>query len=343
VIFNRLFSNIGNAYLLLSGISLILTAIFNPIGIAGAVRQNIATLIARRRGLASGIARGAPETPAVHPVRAPAARVAGSAGILATEELSVAYGGLLALDHVSLRVPPGQIVGLIGPNGAGKTTCIDAMTGFADHAGTISIGEHRLDQLVPHQRARLGLARTWQAVELFNDLTVRDNLRVGADRAGLRAIGRDVFRPGRQTDAADVDWALDLLGLRAHADEKPSALPLGQQKLLGVARALATRPSVVLLDEPAAGLDTNESQALGERLRDIVDHGISVLLVDHDMGLVLDVCDYLYVLEFGQLIAQGAPEAVRADRRVIEAYLGQSSRPAATSIAVAPESSGQPA
>ena len=341
VIFNRLFSNIGNAYLLLSGISLILTAIFNPIGIAGAVRQNVATWIARRRGPAAGRARGAPDAPAARPGRAPAARVAGSAGILATDELSVAYGGLVALDHVSLRVPPGQIVGLIGPNGAGKTTCIDAMTGFATHAGTISIGEHRLDQLVPHQRARLGLARTWQAVELFNDLTVRDNLRVGADRAGLRAIGRDVFRPGRQTDAGDVDWALDLVGLRAHADEKPSALPLGQQKLLGVARALATRPSVVLLDEPAAGLDTNESQALGERLRDIVDHGISVLLVDHDMGLVLDVCDYLYVLEFGQLIAQGAPETVRADRRVIEAYLGQSARPAATSIAGAFRAPGQ--
>ncbi len=345
VIFNRLFSNIGNAYLLLSGISLILTAIFNPVGIAGAVRQSMTTMRARRRGSTPSAAGESAPAPAARAGRvpAPAARLAASAGVLVTRDLSVSYGGLVALDRVSLDVPPGQIVGLIGPNGAGKTTCIDALTGFATHGGTISIGDQRLEQLAPHRRARLGLARTWQAVELFNDLTVRDNLRVGADRAGLRMLGRDVFRPGRDVDSDDVDWALDLVGLRAHADEKPTALPLGQQKLLGVARALATRPSVVLLDEPAAGLDTGESRALGERLKDIVDQGISVLLVDHDMGLVLDVCDHLYVLEFGQLIAQGAPEDVRGDSRVIEAYLGQSAGPLTLTIAGDAEAPGLPA
>ena len=176
--------------------------------------------------------------------------------------------------------------------------------------------------MAAHARARLGLTRTWQAMELFTDLTVRDNVLVASETATLGAVLADVMRPTRPADTTDVDWALGLLGLTAQADRKPATLSLGQQKLLGVARALATRPKVVLLDEPAAGLDTVESETLGRRLHDIVEHDIAVLLIDHDMSLVLDVCDYIYVLEFGSLIAEGTPSQVRVNPRVVDAYLG---------------------
>ena len=248
--------------------------------------------------------------------------------LLETYGLSVTYGGLRAVDDLSLKVRAGSIVGLIGPNGAGKTSFIDGLTGFTATTGVIDFDGERIEHLPAHQRARRGLARTWQSVELFDDLTVGENLRVASEPAIVGSVLADIVHPSRAVDLAHQRWALELMGLGHLVDERPTNLSLGQQKLLGVARALAARPRLVLLDEPAAGLDTAESQALGQRLMDIVDAGITVFLIDHDMGLVLEVCDYVYVIEFGRLLAEGTPPEVRRNDTVIEAYLGETARQA---------------
>jgi branched-chain amino acid transport system ATP-binding protein len=244
--------------------------------------------------------------------------------------LSVAYSGLRAVDDVSMHVDEGAVVGLIGPNGAGKTTLIDAVTGFTNIvAGRISLQGHRIDQLPPHKRARRGLARTFQTVELFDDLTVAENLQAAADRPRLTRLLVDAVRPGRSEDEL-LDWALDLAGVPFLRDRSPRELSTGERTLVGFARALATRPHLLLLDEPAAGLATAETEQLGQRLRRVADAGITVLLVDHDVSLILNVCDWIYVLEFGSIIASGLPDEVRADSRVISAYLGSSAQPAPT-------------
>ena len=241
---------------------------------------------------------------------------------LETRSLTVRYGGVVANDGVTLTAPPGSITGLIGPNGAGKTTLLDAVTGFAPSSGEVALNGVRLNGLPPHRRTRHGLARTWQSLELFGELTVRENVQVAATRLTVSSMLFDLAWPGRRRAHADPGGALALLGLQVLADERPSSLSLGQQKLVGVARALAASPSCLLLDEPAAGLDSGESLELGRRLRAIAERGTAVLLVDHDMDLVLEVCSHVYVLDFGRVIAAGAPSAIRGDERVIGAYLG---------------------
>jgi branched-chain amino acid transport system ATP-binding protein len=180
--------------------------------------------------------------------------------------------------------------------------------------------------LRPDARAKLGLVRTFQSLELFEDLTVRDNLLVAADRPKWYSFLSDIFVPSRGKAAAleQIDVALHAMELGDLADKHPSDLSHGQRKLVGVARALAASPKLLLLDEPAAGLDTKESQLLGAHLRGFLDLGVSLFLIDHDMGLVLNVCDYIYVLDFGRVIAHGTPAEVRADPAVIAAYLGES-------------------
>ncbi len=239
------------------------------------------------------------------------------------EGLRVAFGGVVAVDDVSFEVEERTLVGFIGPNGAGKTTCIEAMTGYVPRAtGRVVFDGRDLGGMPPHRRARLGLVRTFQAVELFDDLTVRDNLRAAANRRTWWQSLGDLVAPRWHDDESAIDEALELLGLGDVADELPPQLPQGKRKLAGVARALACRPRLVLLDEPAAGLDTTESVELGERLRAVVDNGVTLLLVDHDMGLVLGTCDRVIVLDFGRVIAQGRPEEIRTDAGVIAAYLG---------------------
>jgi branched-chain amino acid transport system ATP-binding protein len=198
------------------------------------------------------------------------------------------------------------------------------VTGFVPATGSVLLGEQRLDGLPPHRRAAVGLTRTWQSLELFDELTVRESCLVASQPASLGASLLDLLRPGRHVEDPRVDDALELVGLAEAADRSPSELPLGQRKLAGVARALAAGPQVLLLDEPAAGLDTVESSALGERLRQIVERGTTVLLVDHDMGLVLGVCDQVHVLDFGRLVRTGTPDEVRDDPDVVAAYLGSS-------------------
>ena len=229
-----------------------------------------------------------------------------SAALRATA-IGVALGGTRVVDDVTVSVSPGEVHGLIGPNGAGKTTLLDALTGFVDGTGSVTVGDARLDGLPPHERVRRGLARTFQSLELFEDLTVAENLRVAAETAGR---------------GGDVDASLDQFDLIGVAALLPSSLSHAQRAAVALARALVTAPHVVLLDEPGAGLDATERAQLADRLRRIAADGTGVLLVDHDMGLVLDVCDRVTVLQRGAVLATGTPQQVRTDPQVIAAYLG---------------------
>jgi branched-chain amino acid transport system ATP-binding protein len=247
--------------------------------------------------------------------------------LLEARGLTVSYGGLYANDDIDLDCEAGKLVGLIGPNGAGKTTFIDAITGFTPiSSGVVTFDGVDLADKRPDTRASMGLVRTFQSLELFEDLSVRDNLLVAAEQPKWYSFLADILMPSRGSREyrEQVEIALDALGLTDLAETHPSDLSHGKRKLIGVARALAARPKLLLLDEPAAGLDTQESQLLGRHLRSFLDLGVSLFLIDHDMGLVLNVCDYIYVLDFGKVIARGTPAEVRADPAVIAAYLGES-------------------
>jgi ABC-type branched-subunit amino acid transport system ATPase component len=234
-----------------------------------------------------------------------------SAGLRVTG-LSVRYGGVSALDDVSLAVEPGCVVGLIGPNGAGKTSLINAVTGVAHPAaGDIRLGDVRLERLAAFQVARAGVARTYQNIRLFGALSVADNVRAGAFR-----------RRGRLDDDA-----VRALLARAHVHDadlrrRAGTLPYGEQRRLELARALAAEPSILLLDEPAAGMNPRESGELRGAIREAAQAGAGVLLVEHDMSLVAAVCDHVVVLNFGKLIAEGTAAQVARDPAVVEAYLG---------------------
>ena len=246
--------------------------------------------------------------------------------ILETKDLTVTFGGLNACDHVDLAVPTGKFVGLIGPNGAGKTTFIDAITGYVPtSAGNAVFDGVDIGEMKPHERAQSGLVRTFQSLELFEDLSVRDNLLVAAYPTRWYTFISDMFHLTKRDEDIEsrVDWALDIMGLNDAAESMPTDLPHGRRKLVGVARALAAKPKLILLDEPAAGLDTAESQILGGYLREFLNHDMSVFLIDHDMGLVLSVCDFIYVLDFGKIIASGTPAEIRESAAVKAAYLGE--------------------
>ncbi|HEY2042187.1 MAG TPA: ABC transporter ATP-binding protein [Jatrophihabitans sp.] len=233
--------------------------------------------------------------------------------MLAIEDVSVKFGGVRAVNNLSIEVQQGEIVGLIGPNGAGKTTTIDAICGFVTAVGSVHVKGQDVTRLRPHMRARNGISRTFQSLELFEDMTLAENLGVAAESLGTREKG------GTRLLAID---ALQRVGLDVDPDLMPGALSHGDRKLLAVARALISRPALLLLDEPAAGLNSAESGVLGQRLRQLRDGGASILLVDHDMGLVSSTCDRLYVLDFGELIAHGKPQEIMRNPRVISAYLG---------------------
>ncbi|MET0931035.1 MAG: ABC transporter ATP-binding protein [Aeromicrobium sp.] len=236
--------------------------------------------------------------------------------------LGVRYGGVVANEDVSINVEPGRIAGLIGPNGAGKTTLVDAVSGFAPSTGEVLLDGRRLDGLPAHRRCAAGLSRTWQSGELFSNLTVTENVLVAASPGGIGTLMRDIFGRRRAHDEARITEVLELTGLADDAQTVAGSLPLGRQKLVGVARALAGTPSIVLLDEPAAGLDSDESEELKGRLAAIAAQGIGVLLIDHDMSLVLSACHTVNVLQFGSMIFSGTPDEAMQDAAVVEAYLG---------------------
>ena len=245
----------------------------------------------------------------------------GGSPLLETSGLSVRFGGLVALDRLDLVVASGEVVGLIGPNGAGKTTAIDALTGFVRSSGRVLFDGYDISTLAPHRRARAGLGRTWQSVELFDDLTVIENLEVGArardDRRGRPRVA------GGTVAAERIDVAVALVGIADVVDRLPHELSHGERMLAGLARSLASAPLLLCMDEPAAGLDARERAAFGGCLRGVVEAGTAVLLVDHDIDLMVSVCDRLYAVESGVVIAVGEPGSVVRDQRVVEAYLGR--------------------
>ena len=241
--------------------------------------------------------------------------------LLRTEGLTVAFGGVKACDGISLDVHEGELLGLIGPNGAGKTTFINAITGFVPSSGTIVFDGGELNGLPPHRIAHKGLSRTWQSLELFGDISVRANLEVAATKLTPTMAIRDYFGKSQRV-AERVDETIEALEMEDIVNERPDDLSMGYRKLVGVARALVAQTKLVLLDEPAAGLDRTETTWLAEKLRQVIDYGISVLLVDHDMGLVLNVSDRIHVIDFGKTIAVGSPDEIRDNPAVIGAYLG---------------------
>jgi branched-chain amino acid transport system ATP-binding protein len=251
------------------------------------------------------------------------AETAVAASLLSVAGLTVRYGGVVALDSVSLGVPAGGFVGLIGPNGAGKTTFVDALTGFTRYSGEVRFAGARLDREPAHVRARHGLARTFQSGGVFDDLTVEENILVG-ERSGtgwLSAVASVLS--GRSAPASRATREIiESLGLTEFLRLRAEELSEGQRKLVSVAQALAARPRLLLLDEPAAGLDSGESAWLGRQLLAVRDSGVAILLVDHDMDLVVSVCDELVVLDFGKVIAVGPPREVMANPLVVSAYLG---------------------
>jgi branched-chain amino acid transport system ATP-binding protein len=235
--------------------------------------------------------------------------------LLEVDDLTVRFSGNAVLEAVSLRVRPGQITGLIGPNGAGKTTLFNAVTGLLHpNRGSIWLDGEDITRSAPHQRAQRGLARTFQRLELFGSLTARENLQVAAE----------IPRRGSSTASASdrVDETIDLIGMGAFLDKRADMLTTGQARLVELGRALVTGPRVLLLDEPASGLDSEETEVFARLLLTLATRQLSLLLVEHDMSLVMQVCHHIFVLDYGRIIAEGTPEQVRNDRSVIDAYLG---------------------
>ena len=249
-------------------------------------------------------------------VRTPAA--------LAARGMTVRFGGVTALDDVSLEVQPGEVVGLIGPNGAGKTTLLDVITGFTRcDSGRVELDGRSIDGRSPEKRARAGVIRSWQSVELFDEMTILENLLVAGDPQSPLRYLVDLWRPGRPATPAAIDAAIDEFELEPVLDRRPSDLSQGMARLVGIARAISAEPSVLLLDEPAAGLDHHESQELAHLIRRVADERrLPVLIVEHDVPLLMGLCDRLVVLDFGRVIAEGSPDEVRNDPAVVAAYLG---------------------
>lgn len=237
--------------------------------------------------------------------------------ILEISDVTVDFGGNRAVDSVSLPVEQGSLTGLIGPNGAGKTTLFNVISGLlSPTSGKVTLEDQDITKRKPHQRARMGLARTFQRLELFTSLSVRENITVAGEI-------RNRWNMSDQVDAAaETERVIDLIGLSEVADAEVSEIPTGQARIVELGRALMTQPKVLLLDEPASGQTEDETIIFGELLKKLTGEGTTIFLVEHDMALVMSVCEMIHVLDFGKIIAKGTPEEIQNDSAVLEAYLG---------------------
>ncbi len=237
--------------------------------------------------------------------------------LLECHQLSVKFGGVAALTDVDLAADAGAIVGLIGPNGAGKTTLFNCVTGLLQPGhGTVNFDGREITHLPPFKRARMGIARTFQRLELFTSLSVRDNLRVAGEIAAR-------WQRGAVDPISDTERVLDRLGIRHIADRDVTEIPTGMARRVELGRALITRPRILLLDEPASGQDDMETEEFGELLLQLSADGMAILLVEHDVSLVMKVCSYIHVLDFGSILARGTTDEIRNNQSVLDAYLGQ--------------------
>ncbi|ONH55558.1 hypothetical protein CcI49_29075 [Frankia sp. CcI49] len=346
---NEYLAAIESWLVLIGGVLLILLLLQDANGMAAHNQKAFGTLMGRIRGSRSKAAIG-PSAPgpaatkanrAGEPAPRPAGYSADAVGAaaardsarpradLVVEGLTVRYGTVVAVSDFDLTVRPGEVHGLIGPNGAGKTSVIDAVSGFARAGGSVRLGSTRLDSLPVYQRSLAGVARSFQSLELFEDLTVRENLLAADHQRSLLGPVRDLIRPARQELPPSAVDALREFDLMDCLDEPAGCLPYGRRRLVAIVRALASGPAVLMLDEPAAGLDESESVHLGRLVRQLADTwGIGVMLVEHDMSVVMSVCDRVTVVEFGRRIAVGSPAEVSRDPAVRAAYLGEADTPA---------------
>jgi ABC-type branched-subunit amino acid transport system ATPase component/ABC-type branched-subunit amino acid transport system permease subunit len=257
-----------------------------------------------------------PSAHAVEPVRV-------NAQSLRIEGLSIRYGGVQALDSIDLRVKPGEVVGLIGPNGAGKTSLMDAVSGFTPYQGKVVLNDQRIDSWAAHRRASAGLVRSFQGLELFPELTVLENLQVPHDRNGGWQTGRELLKPTKTELSPVALAAVRDFGLGGILDKSPDEISYGQRRLVAIARAVAAEPSVLLLDEPVAGLTEHESGEFAHLVRRLADKwGMAVLVIEHDMNFVMSICDRITVINFGKLVCEGTPAEVRTNPAAVAAYLG---------------------
>jgi branched-chain amino acid transport system ATP-binding protein len=238
--------------------------------------------------------------------------------ILEVRDVTVRFGGNIAVDQVTARVEPGCVTGLIGPNGAGKTTLFNVVTGLlAPSSGRVYLNGRDVTGEAPYKRARSGLARTFQRLELFTSLSVRDNIRVAGEFRNRWA------RP-RLDVGSETERVIEMLGLTNLADRSVSEIPTGMARRVELGRSLMTQPTVLLLDEPASGQDEAETDEFGALLVRLADDGMAIFLVEHDVHLVMATCRHIYVLDFGLVIAEGGPDDIRSNRAVLDAYLGES-------------------
>ena len=250
--------------------------------------------------------------------------------LLHAQSVTIRFGGLTAVSDFNLSIGPHELVGLIGPNGAGKTTIFNMLTGvYKPSEGQINIGGVSTTNMKPYEITSLGVARTFQNIRLFKELSVLDNVKIGGHihykYSGTSAVlHTNRFHQAEAEAEVEAEKLLDIFGLKSRAETYAKNLPYGDQRRLEIARALSARPKLLLLDEPAAGLNDSETRALMQTIHEIRDRfNISILVIEHNMELVMGICERIIVLNFGKTIAEGTPEAIRNDKAVIEAYLGQ--------------------
>ena len=309
---------------LVGGFLLVFTIITSPDGIAAATMDSIGSL--RRKLVPNRPSRTQRQPPLVDSVssghRDESLRV--RPAVLTVQSISVAFGAVQALDGVSLHVRPGEVVGVIGANGAGKTTLIDAITGFVRSSGSVQLDGRELSQMSTHPRSRCGVGRSWQSIEMIEDLSVSDNLRFASDTNRWWSVLTDLVWPRHGKPTQAMVRAIEALDLGDDVSKMPGELSTGKRKLVALARAMAGEPSVLMLDEPCSGLDHNDHDEVSRVIKALAtDWGMGVLLVEHDVHMVRRVSDRVVALDFGKVIAEGSPVDVLSDARVMSAFLGE--------------------